>query len=296
MSYSASYSISTSNNPFLSGFIQALRKAMGVRVVRYRGGLRVVRPIVDYGYNPLPNLGYKTRHPNDLYRMRNVILQRFELGRHNTKQNQKYTGGGCPSVEDHKSLALAVPVIRILNRRPDHGRTLQNIPQLIEALSEQLQVHVTVLDSFEGKSFEEQVEYMASTDILLSPHGAQLTSIPFLPACASVTEFFPVGYYCPEFFGSLAAASGGTVYGTDSTGSIEYHSLYTGKDRVNETKTWMKDEQSRTVARLFPVCPNVNVVVEHVRQRIQAWQQCCTARMERSPTESSRQSVNVIGP
>jgi Glycosyltransferase 61 len=266
---------------------------MGVRVVTYRGGLRVVRPIVDYGYNPLPNLGYQTRHPNDLYHMRNVILERFELGRHKKQQNQKqeYTGGGCPVVRD----VSAVPVIRILNRRPDHGRTLQNIPELIEALTEQLPgVPVIVLDSFEGKTFEEQVEYMASTDILLSPHGGQLASIPFLPACASVTEFFPVGYYCPQFFASLAAASGGaTVKNGSSTNtsdtdadagpsrSIAYHSLYTGKDRVNETQTWMKDEQSRTLARLFPVCPNVNVVVEHVRQRIQAWHQCCSSTAAR---------------
>ncbi|KAF5182086.1 transmembrane protein [Thalictrum thalictroides] len=43
-------------------------------------------------------------------------------------------------------------------------------------------------------SFCEQVSLMSSTDILLSPHGAQLTNMFFMDRNSSVMEFFPKGW------------------------------------------------------------------------------------------------------
>ncbi|XP_030510001.2 uncharacterized protein LOC115724791 [Cannabis sativa] len=43
-------------------------------------------------------------------------------------------------------------------------------------------------------TFCEQVKLMSSTDILVSPHGAQLTNLLFLDRNSSVMEFFPKGW------------------------------------------------------------------------------------------------------
>mmetsp|Transcript_62296 Transcript_62296/g.69729 ORF Transcript_62296/g.69729 Transcript_62296/m.69729 type:complete len:186 (+) Transcript_62296:170-727(+) len=61
-------------------------------------------------------------------------------------------------------------------------------------------------------------------DIVVSPHGAQLTGLPFLAGggtttttnnnkhnnktCPKLLEIFPPGYFLPDYFGSLAHESG----------------------------------------------------------------------------------------
>jgi len=78
-------------------------------------------------------------------------------------------------------------------------------------------VHVTF---FENKTFEEQVQFFRNTDILISPHGAQLTGLMFMSSsssstsssnsksCKQVMELFPKNYAIPYYFGSLAIQSG----------------------------------------------------------------------------------------
>ena len=56
------------------------------------------------------------------------------------------------------------------------------------------------------------MKFFVNTDILISPHGAQLGSIPFLPDCAAILELFPQYYWIPGYYGSLAKASGHPYY------------------------------------------------------------------------------------
>ena len=93
---------------------------------------------------------------------------------------------------------------------------------------------------FEGKTFEEQIQFFRNTDILISPHGAQLTGLIFMSSsssssssssllksnsdydgkqqqeqeqtrknsCKHIMELFPKNYAIPYYFGSLAVQSG----------------------------------------------------------------------------------------
>ncbi|CAN0888519.1 hypothetical protein LINGRAHAP2_LOCUS15874 [Linum grandiflorum] len=52
-----------------------------------------------------------------------------------------------------------------------------------------------VVQSEELKSFCDQVRTMTETDIVASPHGAQLTNMLFMDRGSSVMEFFPKGWF-----------------------------------------------------------------------------------------------------
>jgi hypothetical protein len=67
---------------------------------------------------------------------------------------------------------------------------------------------VLYLDSFDNKTFSEQLKCMSQGDILISPRGPQLTSIAFLPKCGGILELFRRGHHFPQPFGTLASASG----------------------------------------------------------------------------------------
>merc|ERR1711879_712710 len=57
-------------------------------------------------------------------------------------------------------------------------------------------------------SFEEQVHLFYHTDILVSPHGGQLTNVVFMPSCGAVLELFVADYFIPGYFGTLAFDAG----------------------------------------------------------------------------------------
>jgi hypothetical protein len=130
--------------------------------------------------------------------------------------------------------------------------------------------HFRIID-FMGKTLKQQVEYLASVDILLSPHGAQLSGIPFLPDCAGVLELFPTGYLWPRYFGSLAAVSG-----------VSHSYMYLGsggppgsKARQQEIDEGMNTSQSRTQARAASLCPHPGALARSVVVIVREWQACC---------------------
>jgi len=101
-------------------------------------------------------------------------------------------------------------------------------------------------------------------DFLIGPHGAQLVTIPFLPACGGLLEFFPRGYLAREFFGSLAAVSGHSHF-----------FMYTGKNKTKELNNFMGDKRTRDKAKTFHIEADPSLVVEVVETFIQRWQKCC---------------------
>ena len=76
--------------------------------------------------------------------------------------------------------------------------------------------------SFNNLTMEQQVLWMSNIDILISPHGAQLISVPYMPDCGSILEIFPTGFYLPSWYGQLASSANlhhATLYDNSGDGS-----------------------------------------------------------------------------
>lgn len=102
--------------------------------------------------------------------------------------------------------------VGILDRQGTRG--LLNVDEVRAAIAETLGDNVDTITHhfFENATFLAQVDYMADVDLLVTPHGAQQSSIPFLSPCATIIEIFVPNYYVANFFGSLAKASGHDLY------------------------------------------------------------------------------------
>jgi hypothetical protein len=131
--------------------------------------------------------------------------------------------------------------------------------------------HIRIV-SFDGWSFADQVLFMNSVDVLISPHGAQLTSIPFLPPCASIFELFPQGYHVPFYFGTLAAASGVTHSYTSLTRGFEQYFQ-------EEIKVGMANVTNHNKCRNVQLCPPPLDLVEQIMTVIQQWHERCVAKV-----------------
>lgn len=125
------------------------------------------------------------------------------------------------------------------------------------------------LDSFvsvyylKKTSYTDQVKFMSETDILISRHGAQLTSLAVMPKCGSVLELFPVGYYTPKFFGSLAAIS-----------LHDHHTAYDGVAKA-EMRNFHQNHTQRVLARSRNFCVNATDLIPMVETMIETWRSCC---------------------
>ncbi|GAX21797.1 hypothetical protein FisN_31Lh088 [Fistulifera solaris] len=110
-------------------------------------------------------------------------------------------------INEHIDRNACQNVVRvgILNRHPGYGRSILNSQEIMEELlrvfGDKLQVDEIL---FENKNFQEQIQWMASHDIVLTGHGAQETSLNFMPKCGVLLEVFPSSYYVPEYFSALS--------------------------------------------------------------------------------------------
>lgn len=126
---------------------------------------------------------------------------------------------------------------------------------------------------FEQVPFAKQVAVLMQTDILVSPHGAQLTGLPFMATrCSAVIELFPTGYFEPVFFGSLAAAAG-----------IRQHAyVYLGTNRTAEVELGSRHVRARMQTRKANLCPPIVHLTRAVRQVMESWKQCCVSHFEKN--------------
>jgi hypothetical protein len=107
-------------------------------------------------------------------------------------------------------------IVTLISRRPydrfvQHsfiGRQIDNEDELISALSSEPGVIVTRHDFAQFKSVEEQLAVIAKTEVLVAMHGAALTYAIYLPAHASVLEFWPKAIDMWRCFEHIAAMSG----------------------------------------------------------------------------------------
>ena len=241
-------------NPFVQGFIDLLKDTIGVEI-RIPNAYEVeTRDDADNNKNStvvaqarLNDGGlydYALSSPEDAVALRKAAASSTAL--HLAVPNMT-----CSS---------SFPRITILNRRKK--RRMLNVDVLRHSLKN-ISSSVRV-EYFERTSFEYQINVMSQTDILVSPHGAQLTSIPFLSPCAAVLEIFPTGYYIPTYFGSLAAVSG-----------VQHAYLYLGMNRTEEVRRGSATPLARTQTRAATICLPVPRVQEAIRTLVAHWRHCC---------------------
>jgi hypothetical protein len=176
------------------------------------------------------------------------------------------------------------PRIGILNRAK--GRTIEHVERLAAAMWSKINdtrsTDISII-YFENASFAEQVQFFMDTDILISPHGAQLTGIPFLtttssPAtniCSQVMELFPPSYVLTDFYGSLAAQSHIShsymhfepIDGNNNDTSSSL--VLPGMVRVSQNVTERKKDRKRPIQFL------VADVVKAVEELVDDWHICC---------------------
>lgn len=233
---------------FLKGMVENIRRIFQVRVVYVRDDLPVVRPIIGYSFEEEHSFAMRSAH--DAQVLRKEILRSNNLPTSSCQTNQPVRIGFIDRKQS-RSLQNIGAIIRTIERSP---------------LGQQGVLFQTVY--FETASFEEQIEFMATSDIIVTPHGAQLTSIPFMPVCGRILEFFPAGYHVPAFFGSLAAVSG-----------IAHSFMYLGTKKEKELAVGMKDLDSRTTARAGNLCPDAAVVADAVQSLAAEWLECCKERI-----------------
>jgi Glycosyltransferase 61 len=171
------------------------------------------------------------------------------------------------------------PRIGVLNRKSNSGRSIANVDQLVKSISEMManmSVSIApVVVYFEGKSFRDQVEFFNGVDILISPHGAQLTGLPFMAGkrCSHLLELFPRGYSIPTFFGSLAVNA-----------QVRYSYLYLSDQPPDHAEEQARDRRERIAARSIQLCPPSALIAECVLTLVQDW--ChCRAQIAMEPAE-----------
>ena len=158
------------------------------------------------------------------------------------------------------------PRICILDR--ERTRRILNVKQLKHGLQTAFPDSPVSIRYFERATFLEQVQVFSSADILISPHGAQLSSIPFLPKCAKPLELFTAGYYVPDFYGSLSTHAG-----------LSHSSAYVGDEAAQgDLRYRMESVETRTRARAQSMCPNVSDLVQLVQTNMRLWRECCKAQ------------------
>lgn len=235
---------------FYAGFLEALERVFHVAIVPDYTGPSVRQDLsIRDGHAPFGMLG-----PAYAQTMSRRIFQFYNLSK----------------VLDDAALRREqrFPRIGILNRNGDIERTLLNADELHRRLlNESSKRHaftVHPIQYFETSSFLAQVKYYGSVDIVISPHGAQLSAMPFLPPCGSVLELYPKGYWLPDYFGTLASGAGI---------AHAYFHLCAGPNYFGGRKT-----------RSAKLCPPLDPLVDGVWELVTDWKQCVASYNESSLT------------
>lgn len=239
--------------------------------------------VIHFRYREMRSpIGYVLSHGDVLNQM---MQQDFDSG-----EGKKYQDSS-PSIEyDHDAKTMcSLPRIGVLNRKRIHGRSITNVDSLVQNIDSELfftsgnDSSITLSSStsmssnvsltyFEAQTFEQQVQFFRNTDVLISPHGAQLTGIPFMAnkPCAKMIELFPHNYLVPDYFGTLARDSG-----------VEYSYIYVSKSSADEIQKAQIEGRivssttsERVAARGQNLCINATDLVDTLRDVLRDWCKC----------------------
>lgn len=240
--------------PYLDGMLDAFRDVFNVTIIKKtppEWPIVVNAKRYEGPSHSHPHAGYAFQDVHDTAVLRDAMLQHYNLLDDEMK-------AGCK-----RETAKTKPVIGILNRKL--RRSVANLDSLVDGIYEAFGQRVEV-KYFENATFFEQIAYFSQVDILLSPHGAQLTSLPFMPDCGGVIEFFPVAYLLPQFFGSLAAAS-----------RLHHGFYYSGQNGTREWAWALTNRTGREAARTYDMCVDVPEIVNGIQVLIDKWTKCCNS-------------------
>ena len=87
------------------------------------------------------------------------------------------------------------------------NRILLNCVDIKKSIKKNFNIDTQIVN-FDNFSFNEQINFCYNHDIIISPHGAQLASIPFMPDYSLVIEVTHKDYYIDYYFKKLAINSG----------------------------------------------------------------------------------------
>mmetsp|Transcript_33078 Transcript_33078/g.79938 ORF Transcript_33078/g.79938 Transcript_33078/m.79938 type:complete len:385 (+) Transcript_33078:80-1234(+) len=155
------------------------------------------------------------------------------------------------------------PRIGIVNRADYKWRSILNADELVAVARPLSRDNFIRMEYFENQSFPDQVAFFRSVDILIAPHGAQLTGVAFMDApCSHLLEVFPKHYVIPHFYGSLAMSTG-----------KKYSYLYMSENSFLLEQVF----KEREVARRFNFCPSIATIVGYLKGLVADWKECCTS-------------------
>ncbi|CAB9517270.1 expressed unknown protein [Seminavis robusta] len=266
-------------------FLYVLKKAFGVQVVDLLDDLPTKQDTryVYTSVNEYPQPPHLSQLPwFQMHNLQDATLLRKETLNLMRKENRVLEGnqlGGCPG--DGSPSSKKQPIIAFLNR--NGPRHVDNLGEILESLKKTKVLghplglmNIHYFSSFDKLTFWEQVDVMSKVDIIVGPHGAQHTSVAFLPACGGLLELFPMGYHYPKYFGTLAR----------TTGHYHFH-LYTGGTNIDaELNQHMMTLEGRKTARESHLAPKAGQVLKGVHQLTERWQTCCERRLKGETVEA----------
>jgi hypothetical protein len=267
------------NNALVQGFIEMLQERLSLRVVRRGMGWQpkvpnnhidandvVVGPYIPY---------YAFGRRDDAAALRRLVFPQDSDDDDDNQDDDSSSGTTCLEQEEANQGLLPVqqelPRIAILNRFRSrewpnaklHHATIQYGNNNVT-----IPIRHVVFDN--TTTFTDQVTFFHDHDIIVGPHGAQLTSLPFMRRCGAVIELFHQ-YYLPHFFGSLATSS-------------RLHHGYIARSYASDQDVVeaMRDVPSRNAIRNCPVRPPPPLVDDAIRTMIDTWRRCQCRRRARA--------------
>ncbi|KAL7495982.1 hypothetical protein ACHAWT_008310 [Skeletonema menzelii] len=109
-------------------------------------------------------------------------------------------------------------------------------------------------------TLQEMIDLFPMVDVLVSPHGSQLTGMMFMQKCSAVLEMFPHLYYTPLYFSSLARIF-----------ELTHANWYISHDDVPTGKLALKTRLENSVNNM---CPSMDKLVSAVEELIHKRKDC----------------------
>jgi len=150
--------------------------------------------------------------------------------------------------------------IAVINR--PKGRRLLNEMDVKDNIHAAFLGHDVSVYYIHNMTMQEIADFYRQVDILVSPHGSQLTGTMFMQKCSAVLELFPQLYYTPFYFSSLARIF-----------ELPHAMWYVANDPV---PTFL-DLQTRLANTENNMCPSMDKLVSAVTDLIKRRQDCLDA-------------------
>lgn len=96
--------------------------------------------------------------------------------------------------------------IGLVNRKLSSGRCIINEKELLNEIKIKFNTNLNV-EYFEDKSFKDQINFFKDHNIIISPHGGQLVSIPFSPNNSLIIEYCHEEHHPYYYFPGLSYSS-----------------------------------------------------------------------------------------